>query len=61
MVGSRHRTHYPALFGLFSLVTLIAVNIIKNSQLPVLKTTWYPKEQATFSDMIALVRGTLRH
>jgi hypothetical protein len=49
----------PALFGLFSLVTLMAVNIIKNGQLPVLKTAWYRKEQATFSDIIALVRRTL--
>jgi hypothetical protein len=59
MVGSRHCPHYPTLFGLFSLVTLMAANIIKNGQLPVLKTAWYRKEQATFSDIIALVRHTL--
>ena len=49
----------PVLFGLFSLVTLMAANIVKGGQLPVIKTAWYQKEQATFSDIIALVRRTL--
>jgi len=49
----------PALFALFSLVTLMAVNILKNGHLPVLQTAWYRKEQATFSDIIALARRTL--
>ena len=49
----------PALFTLFSLVTLMAVNIVKDGQLPVIQTAWYRKEQSTFSDTIALVRPTL--
>jgi hypothetical protein len=49
----------PALFALFSLVTLMAVNILKGAQLPVLQTAWYRKEQASFSDVIALVRRNL--
>lgn len=49
----------PALFALFSLVTLMAVNIVKDRQLPVQRTAWYRKEEASFSDIIALVRRTL--
>jgi hypothetical protein len=49
----------PALFALFSLVSLMALNIVKDGRLPVQQAAWYRKEQATFSDIIALVRRTL--
>ena len=49
----------PCLFGLFSLVTLMAVRMVTDGQLPVAQTAWYRKEQATFSDVIAFVRRKL--
>jgi hypothetical protein len=48
----------PALFGLFSLVTVIAIRLHPD-QLPVQRTAWYPKEEATFSDALAAVRRQL--
>jgi hypothetical protein len=47
----------PALFGLFSLVVLMALEITKTVPLSVLSFPWYKKTEATFSDVIALVRG----
>lgn len=49
----------PCLFGLFSLVTLMAIQLIGQDPLPVVQTAWYHKEQATFSDVTALVRRKL--
>lgn len=49
----------PCLFGLFSLVTLMAIQLIGEDPLPLAQTAWYHKEQATFSDVIALVRRKL--
>jgi hypothetical protein len=49
----------PCLFGLFSLVTLMAIRLLGEEQLPVAQTAWYRKEQATFSDVIAFVRRKL--
>ncbi len=49
----------PALFGLYSIVTLAAAHLIGDQPVPVHTTTWYPKQQATFSDTIALVRQAL--
>ena len=50
----------PFLFGLFSLITLMAVGhalgVISQNQLPVARSAWYRKQQATFSDVIAFVR-----
>ena len=46
----------PALFGLFSIIVLMATHIVKEQGLPVLKSAWYQKSEATFSDIIALVR-----
>ena len=48
----------PLLFGLFSLVTLIAIQLHPD-QLPVHRTAWYDKEEATFSDALAAVRRHL--
>ena len=49
----------PCLFGLFSLVTLLALHTVRDGQLPVAQTAWYRKEQATFSDVIVFVRRRL--
>jgi len=45
----------PCLFGIFSLVTLMA-KLLHPTDLPVRQTAWYPKEDATFSDALAAVR-----
>ncbi len=49
----------PALFGLFSLVTLIAFSLAQLHPLPVRTSAWYAKEQPTFSDILAFVRHFL--
>lgn len=49
----------PCLFGLFSLVILMAIQLIGQEPLPIAQTAWYHKEQATFSDVIAFVRRKL--
>jgi hypothetical protein len=46
----------PVLFGLFSIVTLLANRLARRGQLPVRQAAWYRKPRATFSDAIALVR-----
>ena len=50
----------PLLFGLFSLTCLMAKELLKTHTLPVLSAAWYDKKgQATFSDILALVRRTI--
>jgi DDE superfamily endonuclease len=46
----------PALFGLFSLVVLMAHSLYPDGQLPSSTTAWYPKAHVTFHDLLALVR-----
>ena len=46
----------PALFGLYAMITLAAACLIGEQPVPVRATAWYPKQQATFSETIALVR-----
>ncbi len=48
----------PCLCGLFSLVVLLAQRLYP-AGLPVARTGWYEKEAATFSDVLAAVRGHL--
>jgi hypothetical protein len=48
----------PCLFGLFSLVTLMAKLLFPN-ELPVRQNSWYLKKEATFSDALAAVRRHL--
>jgi DDE superfamily endonuclease len=48
----------PCLFGVFSLVVLMAQRLHPCS-LPVRQAGWYSKEEATFSDVLAVVRGHL--
>lgn len=49
----------PALLGLFSLVTLLAHHLTEGKPFPVRTAAWYEKQEATFSDAIALVRRHL--
>jgi hypothetical protein len=48
----------PCLFGFFSLVTIMAKVLFPN-ELPVRQTSWYIKDEATFSDALAAVRRHL--
>jgi hypothetical protein len=48
----------PCLFGIFSLVTLMT-KVLYPTELPVRQTSWYIKEDATFSDALAAVRKHL--
>ena len=49
----------PGLLGLFSLVTLLADELIARRPLTVRSAVWYPKSRPTFSDALALVRREL--
>jgi ABC-type uncharacterized transport system permease subunit len=60
----------PALFGLFSLITLWANELSADAGLPLSASRWYRKPDLTFSDALAAVRrelwtapnfGTSRH
>lgn len=46
----------PALFGLFSLVVLMAHFLYPDGKLPLYRAAWYPKKHATFHDVLAVVR-----
>lgn len=46
----------PALFGLFSLIVLMAHALYPNGLLPLTPSAWYPKTHASFHDLLALVR-----
>jgi len=48
----------PCLFGLFSLVALMT-KALHPENLPVRQTSWYKKDEATFSDALAAVRNHL--
>jgi hypothetical protein len=48
----------PCLFGVFTLVTLMAA-VLHLDELPIRQTAWYAKEEATFSDALAAVRRVL--
>ena len=49
----------PALFGLFSLVTLMAHEWLHGASLPLRQAAWYPKTTPTFADTLAFVRHHL--
>ena len=49
----------PVLMGLFSLVTLLANSLQKRGQLVCQVSSWYSKEELTFSDALAGVRRYL--
>ncbi len=51
----------PALFAMFSVVVLVALELLKSKTLTILSCAWYKKTDATFSDVIALVRRHIWH
>jgi hypothetical protein len=48
----------PCLFGLFSVIVAMAMTLHPKT-LPLRETSWYHKDDATFSDALAAVRGHL--
>jgi hypothetical protein len=51
----------PALLGLYSMVALFAQALHPDGKVPVAQAAWYPKAQATFSDVLMVVRRALWH
>ncbi len=49
----------PCLFGIYSIVTMLAQELAHEKRLTTKSTAWYAKEVATFSDAIAAVRRYL--
>lgn len=49
----------PILLALFSLVTVLALQLSHGGQIPVPVTAWYRKAEPTFADCLALVRRHL--
>lgn len=49
----------PLLFGLYSIVAILAQELAKRKKLLTRRAAWYEKEAATFSDAIAAVRRYL--
>lgn len=49
----------PALLGLFSIICWLGYQLRERITLTVLSSAWYIKEQATFSDILALVRRVI--
>lgn len=46
----------PVLFGLYSIVCLIACRLSKSNELIPQSTVWYEKQNVTFSDVLSFVR-----
>jgi len=46
----------PCLLGLFSVVCLIFAKYVRSGRIHVRSTEWYPKDEPTFSDVMATVR-----
>ena len=46
----------PCLFGLFSLVALLAVQLTPRARRATATSAWYRKQRPTFSDTLAVVR-----
>ena len=56
----------PALFGLFSMICLMALNFHQNQVISPASAAWYDKKEVTFSDILTLVKvhiwkATWRH
>jgi DDE superfamily endonuclease len=49
----------PVLLALFSLVTVLALQVSQGREIPVPVTAWYHKAEPTFADCLTLVRGHL--
>jgi hypothetical protein len=46
----------PCLLGIFSLVTLLADQLVRRGTLPIPPAAWYSKRRPTFADALAAVR-----
>jgi hypothetical protein len=46
----------PSLFGMFSIVTLLAAQLGQRARTAVLVDSWYRKSRPTFADALAAVR-----
>ena len=46
----------PCLFGLFSIVTLLAAQLSQRARTAILVDSWYRKSRPTFADTLAAVR-----
>ena len=49
----------PVLLGLFSLVVVLCVRRHPDGNMPLNRAAWYQKDEATFTDCLALVRQHL--
>jgi DDE superfamily endonuclease len=49
----------PCLLGLYSMVALLAHALHPDGKIPIQRTAWYDKSQATFADVLAAVRRHL--
>jgi hypothetical protein len=49
----------PCLFGLYSVVALLAHALHPDGKIPVQRTAWYVNSHATFADVLAVVRQPL--
>lgn len=49
----------PCLLGMFSLVVLVGKAVHPDGKVPVQRTAWYDKKEATFSDVLGVVRRQL--
>ncbi|MEJ7711136.1 MAG: transposase [Pyrinomonadaceae bacterium] len=49
----------PCLFGLYSLVALLGQALHPSGEIPIRSSAWYPKQEATFADVLAVVRRHL--
>jgi hypothetical protein len=49
----------PMLMALFSLVCLIAMQLLQGKIMPLHQTSWYTKQNAAFSDVLAYVRRAI--
>ena len=56
MVGSCRGRTTPCLFGLFSIVTLLAGQLGQRARTAVWIDSWYRKSHLTFADALAAVR-----
>ena len=54
-----YRAHHPALCGLFSLSCLFALALYPDGNLVMQQTAWYHQTQASFSEVLAVVRRAL--
>jgi hypothetical protein len=50
----------PLIFGVYSLVFLIAHRLYGKGHIDPTQTSWYQKEEPTFSDLLSSVRGLIR-